>query len=762
LNEEEKTFLLEHNVYRCMHGVAPLTWDNEIARIAQAWADQIAAENSLRHGGMGGYSGGGLGQNLAKGANAANSVKMWYSEVKYTKDGIQKQFSMDTGHYTQVVWRGSTKLGCGVKKGPNQVPTVVCNYFEPGNMQGAFQENVFARQQKEEDCRAQMRRQNAISPSEKAKLNPDKSNAHDNQEEEQERDQPQGGPWGEATTTRYTGYNACPGSQPFCNGDAQGLGAGRKCVLMGENAGQWTEGGKLYGTAAVSNTLLNGKSGCGKCYDLEVTEKCGNPYHKGGCNNNANQASAGKRITVMATNLCPDEPACPKHPGQSNIYGKTVHFDICWHDNQLGSMDNAMVKYREVPCPGAITKRMDCTGGIGGDSGSVGGAQEEADGSADELDDLDEDQGMHMVQKVMKSSNHRCKNQGMLKSLGQDMAAEDCAEKCRLDPDCKFAQYQVGKTRKCSSFEKCVAIKNPNTWMVFEKMAGATTTTTTTTSTTKSSSMSKSATTTITTQAPTTATNTMIVRASLTLLAENFRRGDDESFIGSVEESLARQLGVDKTWVQVTEFEQSGGRRLRTALLRRLLKTKITARFEVIPAEPTQIEVSKIVANLEAPEFARSFTNELIAVENRKGSTIIIDEVALSAPEVAAVASGVSSEKSTTEAPVTTAIPDSTTTPMSEEKVTFSTTPRTAKSPVSGEKTGIQSPAINTTMEDVPAPASIENLTHSGIDPEWLANRYNVTDFFSTSRAMMKSSVIVPLLLMVMSSTRGGLARMVM
>jgi hypothetical protein len=48
--------------------------------------------------------------------------------------------------------------------------------------------------------------------------------------------------------------------------------------------------------------------------------------------------------------------------GQKNVYGKSVHFDICWHQNLLGNMDNAMVKYREVSCPGAITRHMDCTG----------------------------------------------------------------------------------------------------------------------------------------------------------------------------------------------------------------------------------------------------------------------------------------------------------------------------------------------------------------------------------------------------------------
>ena len=55
-------------------------------------------------------------------------------------------FSFATGHFTQVVWKGSRKLGIGFARGSyksfNNCLFVVGRYLEPGNMSGAFRENV--------------------------------------------------------------------------------------------------------------------------------------------------------------------------------------------------------------------------------------------------------------------------------------------------------------------------------------------------------------------------------------------------------------------------------------------------------------------------------------------------------------------------------------------------------------------------------------------------------------------------------------------
>jgi len=68
------------------------------------------------------------------------AVKMWYDELcqpgyDFTKPG----YKSGLGHFTQVVWKGSVKLGCGISEG-----WVTCRYCdEPGNMRQHFETNVF-------------------------------------------------------------------------------------------------------------------------------------------------------------------------------------------------------------------------------------------------------------------------------------------------------------------------------------------------------------------------------------------------------------------------------------------------------------------------------------------------------------------------------------------------------------------------------------------------------------------------------------------
>lgn len=80
-----------------------------------------------------------LGENLAKGASKVKSVTMWYDEIKDTPGGKGKEttFNPKTGHYTQVVWKEVTKVGCGETAG-----MVCCMYGIGGNMQGEYKTNV--------------------------------------------------------------------------------------------------------------------------------------------------------------------------------------------------------------------------------------------------------------------------------------------------------------------------------------------------------------------------------------------------------------------------------------------------------------------------------------------------------------------------------------------------------------------------------------------------------------------------------------------
>jgi len=71
-------------------------------------------------------------------ANAV--VGMWYDELEkfnFRSGG----FSMKTGHFTQVVWRGTREVGCG-KSQCNGLDVWICQYDPPGNVEGQYRQNV--------------------------------------------------------------------------------------------------------------------------------------------------------------------------------------------------------------------------------------------------------------------------------------------------------------------------------------------------------------------------------------------------------------------------------------------------------------------------------------------------------------------------------------------------------------------------------------------------------------------------------------------
>ncbi|WP_158501839.1 CAP family protein [Vitiosangium sp. GDMCC 1.1324] len=136
--------LKKHNELRAKHGVPALKTSATLQAVAQAWANKLAAEGKMYH------SNGKYGENIywtsaspgaGQGTSLGNSsVQSWYSEIK-SYDFGKPGFDMKTGHFTQVVWKGSTELGCGVAGGAKGT-FVVCNYNPPGNFEGQFPANV--------------------------------------------------------------------------------------------------------------------------------------------------------------------------------------------------------------------------------------------------------------------------------------------------------------------------------------------------------------------------------------------------------------------------------------------------------------------------------------------------------------------------------------------------------------------------------------------------------------------------------------------
>lgn len=139
-------FIAAHNARRGKHCAQPLTWSPQLASVAQGWANTL-----VRKGCKFEHSGGQFGENLAAGSTGSldpeGVVAMWYDEIK-SFDFRGGGFSMQTGHFTQVVWRGTSQVGCGVAS-CNGLDIYVCNYDPAGNVEGEYRQNVMSAR----DCR---------------------------------------------------------------------------------------------------------------------------------------------------------------------------------------------------------------------------------------------------------------------------------------------------------------------------------------------------------------------------------------------------------------------------------------------------------------------------------------------------------------------------------------------------------------------------------------------------------------------------------
>lgn len=129
-----------HNAERRAVGSPDLKWDAGLAQDAQEWANNLARSGSMTH-----ASQRGQGENLYMSGIGRMSVTQmvggWIAERKnYIPGGAHPDVSKtgnwaDVGHYTAVVWSGTTSVGCAVGRG-TRYDFLVCRYSPPGNMRG--------------------------------------------------------------------------------------------------------------------------------------------------------------------------------------------------------------------------------------------------------------------------------------------------------------------------------------------------------------------------------------------------------------------------------------------------------------------------------------------------------------------------------------------------------------------------------------------------------------------------------------------------
>jgi len=137
ISDFDKTDILtSHNYERGLVCSPDLTWDAELAIIAQTYSEKcVMAHNTVA-------LSKGLGENLYGGSfngiTPVYAVYSWASERSKWNCGTSTCCSAGTGHYTQLVWNTTRQIGCGATNcvfggGTVRMLWVVCNYYPAGN-----------------------------------------------------------------------------------------------------------------------------------------------------------------------------------------------------------------------------------------------------------------------------------------------------------------------------------------------------------------------------------------------------------------------------------------------------------------------------------------------------------------------------------------------------------------------------------------------------------------------------------------------------
>lgn len=139
-------YVKAHNDFREKHCVPPLTKSATLEAAAAAWAKQLAEKDEFEHA----DNLAGIGENLftagRSGEPYANDGEVhttaageWYAEIKDYKFSIPTPHSDKTGvvgHFTQMIWKSSTEVGCAnvsYSKDDMHKVVSVCRYAPGGN-----------------------------------------------------------------------------------------------------------------------------------------------------------------------------------------------------------------------------------------------------------------------------------------------------------------------------------------------------------------------------------------------------------------------------------------------------------------------------------------------------------------------------------------------------------------------------------------------------------------------------------------------------
>jgi len=133
-----------HNAERSELGLPPLAWSDTLAAQSAVWANRLAELRVFGHSPH--EMRPGQGENLWMGTAGAFSlddmVGAWSDEKRMYRYGRLPVVTTSSewhvvGHYTQMIWRDTTEVGCALVRA-NGADYLVCRYSPPGNVYGEW------------------------------------------------------------------------------------------------------------------------------------------------------------------------------------------------------------------------------------------------------------------------------------------------------------------------------------------------------------------------------------------------------------------------------------------------------------------------------------------------------------------------------------------------------------------------------------------------------------------------------------------------
>jgi len=147
---DQNSIVSRVNELRTAHSAPLVMWSPDLESVSEDWSSVMADGDFFTHSNFW------YGENLALTSIGRNvvvsdctvhvlsSIQLWYNEVGNYNFTLGR-FQTNTGHFTQLVWAATKRIGAGVVYNQTSGRVYITMMFDPaGNVAGAFTLNVFS------------------------------------------------------------------------------------------------------------------------------------------------------------------------------------------------------------------------------------------------------------------------------------------------------------------------------------------------------------------------------------------------------------------------------------------------------------------------------------------------------------------------------------------------------------------------------------------------------------------------------------------